>query len=133
LLFIIFGCRILRLPKGAGFDLSVSHPPGGLENPNPVKTDKTGTITDYVGKVGDSATMPPGGVSGPKRYVNNNPITVKSTQTLTITAAGHTYQATYTRTLTNVGADGKLNTTLNSHGVNFFPISATTPVITTIR
>jgi hypothetical protein len=114
----------------AGASVTEKNSPAGLENPGAVTTNSKGTINDYVLKAGPSASMPPGGVAGLKDFVTTNPITVKTTQTLTITAGKQSYQATYTRTLTNVGANGKLNTNFNSHGVNF-TISFTKPVITT--
>ncbi|MGA7683832.1 MAG: RHS repeat-associated core domain-containing protein, partial [Terriglobales bacterium] len=106
-----------------------SNKEGGMQNPGSV-TLTNGAFKDYVGKFGDASKMP-GTVADLKDYVTTNPITVTSTQTLNIRAGKASYQATWTRTLSNVGANGKLNTTFNSHGMNF-TIKWTDPVIKAI-
>src|ERR1700683_5326452 len=82
---------------------------------------------DWVIRAGPSASLP-GKCADLKDYVNSHPITVTSTQTLTVAAADASYEVTWTRTLTNVCADGKLNTKTNSHGVNF-TVTWTSPKI----
>lgn len=106
-----------------------SNKEGGMQNPGSV-TLTNGAFKDYVGKFGDASKMP-GTVADLKDYVTTNPITVTSTQTLNISAGKASYQASWTRTLSNVDANGKLNTTFNSHGMNF-TIKWTDPVIKAI-
>ena len=103
-----------------------SNQQGGIQNPNAVPLTQ-GYFKDWVGKFGDASTMP-GTVADLKAFVTTNPITVTSTQTLTISSGKSSYQAIWTRTLSNVDANGKLKTTFNSHGMNF-TIKWTAPVI----
>jgi hypothetical protein len=111
----------------AGISVSENNKQGGVQNPDTIKTDSDGTIKDWVIRAGPSASMP-GNAADLKDYVNTHPITVTSTQTLTVAADDASYEVTWTRTLTNVGADGKLNTRPNSHGVNF-TVTWTSPQI----
>jgi RHS repeat-associated protein len=106
--------------------MTESNKEGGVQNPNAVPLTQ-GYFKDWVGKFGDASTMP-GTVADLKAYVTTTPITVTSHQTLTVSSGKSSYQVTWTRTLSNVDASGKLNTTFNSHGMNF-AIKWTAPVI----
>jgi hypothetical protein len=92
-----------------------SNKEGGTANPNPIPLSSQGTFKDWVGAFGPASTS----VAHVQEDIDNG-ITVKSTQTLTITTGGATYQADWTRTLTNVDARGK---------VGDLSITWTTPVI----
>jgi hypothetical protein len=109
--------------------LTESNKEGGMQNPNAVPLTN-GSFEDWVGKFGDASRIPADlkDPSDLKDYVNTNAITVTSTQTLNVSAGKASYQVTWTRTFSNVGANRELNTTFNSHGVNF-TIKWTDPVI----
>ena len=93
-----------------------SNKEGGTQNPNAIPLSSQGTLKDWVGKSAPSSVS----LAHIQEDIDSG-ITVKSTQTLTITTGGSTYQADWTRTMTNVDARGK---------VGDLSITWTTPVIT---
>lgn len=114
-----------------GAAVTESNEQGGLQNKSEIKTGTDGSIDDWIMRGGPSATMP-GTPALLRGYVNSHPITVTSTQTLTISSDAQSYQVTWTRVLTNIVPGGKLSTARNKHGVNF-SVSWTKPVIRTLR
>jgi len=118
----------------AGASVTEQNSPAGLANPGAITTNSKGEFPDWL--IRGKANSEPNALSKAgltmevlKNAATSTPITMVTTQTLTITAGKTSYKATWTRTLSNVGANGKLNTTFNSHGVNF-TITWTKPVIT---
>jgi hypothetical protein len=77
----------------AGVSVSENNKQGGVQNPDTIKTDSDGAIKDWVIRAGPSASMP-GNAADLKDYVNSHPITVTSTQTLTVAAADASYEVT---------------------------------------
>jgi hypothetical protein len=102
----------------AGASITEHNKQEGVQNPDSIKTDSDGSIRDWIIKAGPAVSMP-GTSDDLKDYANTHPITVTSTQTLTVDVDKASYEITWTRTLTNVDSGGKLNNKLNSHGVNF--------------
>ena len=112
----------------AGMKVTESNTPSGgktVENPNPVKTDKQGVITDVVAKghIDSTPSASAEDLQDAKAALTSNPVTVTSTQTLTFKttdSSGNptTCQTSYSRTLTNVDASGNVSTQTNSNGVN---------------
>jgi hypothetical protein len=101
--------------KSLSGSVKESNKEGGTANPNAIPLSSQGSFKDWVGKFGPASLT--------KAQVQediDSGITVKSTQVLTITTGGATYQADWTRTLTNFDARGK---------VGDFSITWTTPVI----
>jgi hypothetical protein len=93
-----------------------SNKEGGTQNPNAIPPSAQGTFKDWVGKAAPSSVS----LEHIQEDIDSG-ITVKSTETLTVTSGGNTYQADWTRTMTNVDARGK---------VGDLTITWTTPVIT---
>jgi hypothetical protein len=94
-----------------------------VQNPNTLKTDKTGSISDCVCFGLHSAdphafANSEGTVSGLTEAVNSTGISRTTFQTLTISVGKNSYNVKWTKTLSNVDSRGHLNTTLNSNGVN---------------
>jgi hypothetical protein len=93
-----------------------SNKEGGSQNPNAIPLSSQGTFKDWVGKSAPSSVS----LEHIQEDIDSG-ITVTSTQTLTIKTGGSTYQADWTRTLTNVDSKGK---------VGDLGITWTDPVIT---
>ena len=89
------------------------------ENTKTIIANSSGAIQDCICKGGITTTPQKRTSDEAREHYNNTALTFKSTQVLTVKIGNETYTATWTRTLSNVGNDGRLNTQMNSKGVNY--------------
>ncbi len=101
-----------------GARVSESSKETAITRPGSIPTKNNGTVTDFVGMTAKASEFR-GTIAELNTLLTTRSHTITSTQTLTITVGRQSYQTVWTRTLANVGPDGKLNTVFNKHGLNW--------------